>query len=156
VHSEEKRLLLIASLEREYAHQLEKPSHWLGIAVCEGWVPIVRSLFARVDQELTPFELRRFRWIQVKQKWGGLRAYYQLDGKQTRLHVDLMTQDSAIHLASRDDDPLSAKIDNLVKEAAERAAQSCEMCGEPGEVLNLSGWIVVACPHHQDREKWPG
>lgn len=148
-YDSKKLLAEIKALEKQYAHQLEKGPHWLGIAVLPGWLPIVSALLARIDRELTPFELRRVRWAQIKQKWGGLRMYYHLDGQLARLHMDLATPDALIHLVEGIDDPLTLKIDRFIQDAAEKASNTCEICGEPGEKVNNAGWIMVACPAHR-------
>ena len=146
---ERKTLAMINDLERRYAHQLERPPHWLGMSIWDGWIPIVRALFERIDRELTPFELRRFRWSQIKQKWGQLRAYYHLDGQLARQHIDVMTPTDLIHVVSGRDDPLSTKVDEFIRNAAKQAADSCEMCGAPGKVVNCKGWVVVTCLAHE-------
>lgn len=141
----------IASVEKKFAHQLEKSrGHWLGIDVGLGWIDIVEALCARIDRELTPFERRRFRWSQIKQKWGELRAYYHLDGALARLHVDVATPTERLHFVAGKDDPLSIKVDAFVLEAAEQASRTCEICGAPGSRSRQGGWILIACETHGD------
>jgi hypothetical protein len=151
-------LRAIAALERQYRHQLETAPHWLGISVSIGWVPIVRALLARVDREFAPLERRRIRWAQIKQKWGELRAYYHLDGELARLHLDLLTPDGEhVHVVQDEEEPLAAKLDRIIAEAAKEASKTCEICTAPGERVNNGGWIMVACPAHRERmeeEPW--
>ena len=59
--------------------------------------------------------------VQVKEKFGGLRFYYQ----------------------GGDD-----KIDGMVRMAESWAAHSCEECGAPG-TSGGKGWIKTLCPVHR-------
>jgi hypothetical protein len=140
-------------LEETYWHQFEAAPKWLGIAIRAGWIPIVEALFQKIDHELSPFERRRIRWVQVKQKVGELRVYYHVDGRSPHLHVDLMSPQEHAHLivGQPGNDQLSAKIDGYVKIAAQLASKTCEVCGGPGVKQNASGHIMVACPKHLGR-----
>ena len=141
----------IAALETKFAHQFERsPGHWLGIDVGLGWIDIVEALCARIDRELTPFERRRFRWSQIKQKWAELRAYYHLDGSLARLHVDVAGPMERLHFVAGKNDPLSTKVDAFIREAAEAASRTCEVCGAPGRRSKQGGWFLVACQRHED------
>ena len=141
-------LRAIAALEEQYKNQLETGPNWLGISVNVGWLPLVRALFARVDRELTPFERRRVRWAQIKQKWGGLRAYYHLAGERRQVHVDIMTPTEHVHLVEGDATPLSTKLDRMIADATAEASRTCEICGEPGTRVNHGGYVFVACAKH--------
>ena len=140
----------IAALEKQFAHQIHR-RRWLGIGIDAGWLPIVRALFMRIDRELTPFERKRLRWVQIKQKWGELRAYFYLDGKQGRLHIDIMAGNEHAHIVQGKEEPLAAKVDRIIAEVAEEASRTCEICGEPGRKVNNGGWIMVACPKHEGK-----
>ena len=120
------------------------------ISVHAGWLPILNALCERVGEELTPFERRRFRWSQIKQKWGELRAYFDLDGELARVHVDIACPGELVHMVSGMDDPLATKIDALIAEAVEKAATTCEYCGAPGRRSQASsGYVHVACETHK-------
>ena len=109
----------IASLEKKFAHLIaQDPKHWLGIAVGPGWVGIVEALLERIDRELSPFELRRLRLVQIKQKLAELRVYYDLDGSLARLHLDVVGGAQRMCFVSGRDSPLSAKVDELIRAAA--------------------------------------
>lgn len=81
-------------------------------------MPIVDALYAKaieIDPDLVV--------EQVKEKFGGLRFYYDSDA----LNV----------------------IDKLVDEAEEQCWKTCEACGAPG-VLRGGGWLMTACDEHSD------
>ena len=139
----------IASLEKKFAHLIaQDPKHWLGIAVGPGWVGIVEALLERIDRELSPFELRRLRLVQIKQKLAELRVYYDLDGSLARLHLDVVGGAQRMCFVSGRDSPLSAKVDELIRAAAAQAARTCECCGADGVLVNDRGSLRIACPIH--------
>jgi hypothetical protein len=144
----------VAALERRYAHQLANTPQWLGIAVGSGWLSVVEALLAAVDRELSPFELRRFQWVQIKEKWGGLRAYYDLDGQPAALHADVMSLDGVTHLVVHEKrDPLAEKLHALVTAAVTQAARTCELCGSEEQVLLCAhgGHVQTLCAGDRDR-----
>ena len=139
----------ITALEKKFAHLIEQdPSHWLGIAIGPGWIGIVEALLERIHHELSPFELRRLRLGQIKQKFAELRVYYDLDGSLARLHVDIVGTTQRMHVVSGTDNPLSAKVDELIHAAAAQAAHTCECCGAPGALVNNGGWMMIVCQLH--------
>jgi hypothetical protein len=67
-----------------------------------------------------------FRFTQIKEKYGGLRIYF--------------------------DGVLSPEATALVEEAIDlaeaRAACTCERCGQPGRLFNRGDWLATACAEH--------
>lgn len=116
-----------------------------GICVGEGWWPIIESLCANIQGHIKwknetrerlladnphnhkiPDAVEQVVVAQIKEKFGGLRFYY--DGG-----------DSA--------------VDGMVRMAESWAARTCEECGKPG-VRRDGGWIKNLCDeHHEAREK---
>ena len=96
-----------------------------GFCVDEGWWPILESLCGQIQHHLD-WKNRQSEVVvqvkvaQIKEKFGGLRFYY--DGG---------------------DDG----IDGMVRMAESWAAHSCETCGAPGKSRD-GGWIKTLCDHH--------
>lgn len=103
-----------------------------GFAVGAGWWPILESLCAQIHQHVE-WKQNQFEKYQrgtgcpdvtiqqIKEKFGGLRFYY--DGG---------------------DDEVSG----MVRMAESWAARTCEVCGHPGS-LRTSGWMRTLCDHHE-------
>jgi len=96
-----------------------------GFCVDEGWWPILESLCGQIQHHLD-WKNRQSEVVvqvkvaQIKEKFGGLRFYY--DGG---------------------DDA----IDGMVRMAESWAAHSCETCGALGERRD-GGWIKTLCDRH--------
>jgi hypothetical protein len=100
-----------------------------GFAIGEGWWPIIESLCANIqshtdwwnkNRETRPV-VEQVVVEQIKEKFGGLRFYYQ-GGDDT--------------------------IQGMVRMAEAWADRSCEECGAPG-TAGGKGWIRTLCPTHR-------
>jgi hypothetical protein len=100
-----------------------------GFAVGAGWWPIIESLCANIqshtdwwnkNRETRPV-VEQVVVEQIKEKFGGLRFYYQ----------------------GGDD-----YIRGLVQMAESWASHSCEECGAPG-TRRSSSWIRTLCDYHE-------
>jgi hypothetical protein len=114
-------------MEEKYPKMFSKP--YGGFAIGEGWWPIIESLCGQIqsytDWNNTNRETRpvvpQTVVMQVKEKFGGLRFYY--DGG-----------DEAVA--------------GMVRMAEAWADHSCEECGAPG-TSGGKGWIRTLCPTHR-------
>lgn len=93
-----------------------------GIAVNDGWFDIINQLCININshmkwkKDIEPIELE-----QVKEKFGGLRFYFQGGDEYIR---------------------------GLVSMAESMSGVTCEECGAPGETGGR-GWISTLCPTHR-------
>jgi hypothetical protein len=55
----------------------------LGIGICKGWYPIFSKLCQEIDLVMGDNK-QGFHWVQVKEKFGAARFYWELDGVDTR------------------------------------------------------------------------
>ena len=94
-----------------------------GIAVGEGWWPIIESLCSSIQHHIKwkKGECPQVVVMQIKEKFGGLRFYY--DGGDDY-------------------------INGMVSMAESWANKSCETCGAPGKTRE-GGWIKTLCDHHE-------
>jgi hypothetical protein len=99
-----------------------------GFAVGEGWWPILEALCGNIQSHIDWWNKNReTRPVveqvvvhQIKEKFGGLRFYYEGGDEQ---------------------------ISGMVTMAEAWAYHSCETCGKPGKTTS-AGWIRVACEEH--------
>jgi hypothetical protein len=126
--SEEDRYEVFAKqMEEKYPKMFAQP--YGGFAIGEGWWPIIESLCSNIqshtdwwnkNRETRPV-VEQVVVAQIKEKFGGLRFYY--DGG---------------------DDQISG----MVRMAEAWASHACEECGAPG-TAGGKGWIKTLCPTHR-------
>jgi hypothetical protein len=85
-------------------------------SVGKGWSPLIREAFEKKPDNCTI--------VQVKEKFGTLRIYYDIGGD----------------IEYTDDPEYHKLINRLVSESG----KICERCGQPGSLRNLS-WIQTLC-----------
>lgn len=107
-------------------------SQYGGFAIGPGWWPIIESLCRHIQHHIDWKQEQKEKYgrgegcqqvvvAQVKEKFGGLRFYY--DGGNER-------------------------IDGMVSMAEAWAAHVCETCGKPGKSRS-GGWIRTLCDEHE-------
>jgi hypothetical protein len=123
--SEEDRYEAFAkSMEEKYPKMFSQS--YGGFAVGEGWWPILQALCSNIQHYLN-WKNRESEVVpqvvvaQIKEKFGGLRFYY--DGGDDQ-------------------------VTGMVRMAEAWADKSCETCGAPG-TSGSKGWIKTLCPTHR-------
>jgi hypothetical protein len=104
-----------------------------GFAVGKGWWPIIESLCANIQSHIDWQNKNHEKHPvvsqvvveQIKEKFGGLRFYYQ--GGDDNVH-------------------------GMVRMAESWADRSCEECGAPGTRRN-GGWIRTLCDLHENQHQ---
>ena len=102
-----------------------------GFAIGKGWWPIVEALSRQIQSHIDWANEQKEKYgrgegceqvvvVQVKEKFGGLRFYYNGGNDM---------------------------IDGMVRMAESWAAYSCEECGAPGKRTG-DGWIRTLCEFH--------
>ena len=94
-----------------------------GDEVGQGWAPIVLKCHKEL-KHLDP----GYRISQIKEKFGGLRYYYD-----SSLAFDHVTRDV---------------MDSVVVAAEHRCSHTCEVCGASGRVRHNGGWWKTLCDDH--------
>lgn len=111
-----------------------------GFAVGPGWWPIIESLCRNIQEYIdnrertrevllknNPYNIKipdaipQVEVAQIKEKFGGLRFYYNGGDEY---------------------------IDGMVRMAESWAGNTCEECGVLGK-LRMGGWIRTLCDHHE-------
>jgi len=90
-----------------------------GFECGDGWYGVIESLCETIDSY--DGELRV---VQVKEKFGGLRFYYDGEG--------LSEQDAM-------------RLQGAVRMASNVSYQVCELCGDEGEMRDNEGWYKTRC-----------
>ena len=115
-----------------------------------GWVALVRELLRDIDALIG--DEQDFRILQLKEKFGTLRFYYQVDGRKT-INADLFLPEGTkrIQIPPQDVDERFVKLRERVAKAEADSAHICERCGAPG-VLEKAGWWKVRCAACRDAQ----
>ena len=103
-----------------------------GFCIDKGWWPIIETLCANIQSHIDWKQEQKEKYqrgigcnqvivVQVKEKFGGLRFYYE--GGDDEIH-------------------------GMVRMAEAWADHSCEECGAPG-TSGGKGWIKTLCPTHR-------
>lgn len=113
-----------------YPKMFSKP--FGGFAVGEGWWPVLEALCNQIQHHVKWRQEQKEKYnrgngcpdvvvAQIKEKFGGLRFYYD-GGDDT--------------------------VDGMVRMAESWAARTCEQCGKPG-TSRSGGWIQTLCDEHE-------
>jgi hypothetical protein len=126
--SDEDRYEVFAKqMEEKYPKMFANP--YGGFAIGEGWWPIIESLCSNIqshtdwwnkNRETRPV-VEQVVVAQIKEKFGGLRFYYEGGDEQ---------------------------ISGMVRMAEAWASHACEECGAPG-TSGGKGWIKTLCSTHR-------
>lgn len=111
---------LLADFPQLYQNEHLRKNGYFSVG--DGWEPIIRKLSEKVFAEyLTLSSEQQAQWcvIQVKEKFGGLRYYY--DGVSTE------------------------GMAHAIDEAEKEAYRTCEVCGAPGTNANVCNWTLTLC-----------
>jgi hypothetical protein len=100
-----------------------------GIAVGEGWLPIINELCHEI-KTVTDSLIA----TQIKEKFGGLRFYYTFDENDDLSSIDY------------------EKINLLVRKYEIVAENTCESCGNATNLSKSGHWYKTICPDCHDGE----
>ncbi len=145
---------LIAALPYQFAGKN------IGIGFHRGWHGLFSRLCFCVDEALGENK-RGFHWMQVKEKWGALRAYHNMGRTEDGANYSPfkiseqqpnggMKQVLVMNEESSPSDPVGKRVSDLIDAACEEAAHTCMVCGEPAQIKNL-GWVACLCDHHEQK-----
>jgi hypothetical protein len=95
-----------------------------GFELGDGWSGLIETLCARIDTILREAPGASIDVRQAKEKFGGLRFYYTLQGVS---------------------EPTERAVREAVDLAQMASAHICELCGRPGSLGILDGWLTTQC-----------
>ncbi|MBB3176344.1 hypothetical protein [Variovorax sp. Sphag1AA] len=139
-------MISMDELQHRFPYQFEGEN--IGYESYRGWLPILADACERIDAVLV--DKRDFHWMQIKEKFGGARLYYQL-GTSKRTIVDVQVSESVttVKTPTRRGDPMAEAIDAIVDEAELRTKTSCIVCGAQAETAAYDGYLMTLCQAHQ-------
>ena len=89
-----------------------------GIECGDGWL----GLIVRLCRKLTGLKMRNFRVVQIKEKFGTLRFYFD---RAPRRKIK--------------------EIINFINEAEIESSHTCEVCGAPGRLKQIRWLLLTRC-----------
>jgi len=107
----------------------------IGLGAGVGWWPALEESFAEITAILEKHPGLGFNAVQIKEKFGGLRFYYD-----TSVAKDCTLSEESKGFARQ-------MIDQAVERAEAKASVACEVCGQPGKRRG-GGWIRTLCDEH--------
>lgn len=90
----------------------------------DGWFDLIKDLCEKITAEGISITV-----MQVKEKFGGLRFYFDMNAGTTQEQY--------------------TRVNELVVEAEAKSEVTCEDCGQPGKIRSGS-WIRCLCDEHSD------
>ena len=138
-------------LRAKYSYQFNGRN--IGFGFYKGWFSILVKACEDIDQ-LLGAEKYGFHWVQIKEKFGTVRMYWEWDRKA----ANEFPKESSINLRyqqvlaphNKHDDAahLSDQLHAIVEAAETHTYHVCMVCGEPGKQVSFSGFIQTLCPEH--------
>ena len=105
-----------------------KPESWslddAKAAVGKWWHKLLEEVYVELNK------YSNFRIVQVKEKWGKLRIYFD-------------PIDQAIFLEQ--EDQLWIKFWDYLAKIEKRSGSICEDCGEKGSLVKIGSWLKTHC-----------
>jgi len=102
------------------------PKIWSDLS--PGWYEVVDRFCSRVETTLPADELRRLKFLQLKEKFGTLRIHVEYRGRHTS--------------------PAWLAVRKMIDSAQEEADKSCQVCGARSELRQVNGWHMTLCDQH--------
>jgi hypothetical protein len=97
-----------------------------GFETPPGWDNVLRRLSATLSN-ICVADGCEINVVQVKEKFGGLRFYYDGKGDCARINAAIAATEAECY-------------------------QTCGNCGEPGTLVNDHGWLAVLCDKHKSED----
>ena len=114
---------------------------YCGWGVGPGWQELLYTLCKHIEDTLNRYGVPKDMFVvaQVKEKFGGLRFYYEWKA------TDDVTMQNRIGLANED-------VKEWTRSAEQKADATCEVCGKPGKLIR-TGWWKVRCQECDETNK---
>lgn len=121
------------SLKARFAYQFSGPM--ISMSLTRGWFTIFEQLCKDIDYALGN-DKRAFHWVQIKEKFGSARVYFQMAAGISDKEPELMT-----------------KLLELKNEAEGASSKVCAACGQPGTIERDTGWMLALCARHREQQE---
>lgn len=111
-----------------------------GICCGDGWRTIIEDACQKISEVNKEYPLLRVEFSQVKEKFGGLRLYFEIKKPAYDYTGTLGAETKA----------LVYKVSEIVKIAEDLSYITCDVCGKPGKESGTS-WISTRCDEHRSK-----
>lgn len=120
---------------RRYPKQFEGGTHFLGITIGDGWIPLIDRVCREVSQILSNDEMDAFHWLQIKTKLGRLVMSWGPRPRVVghRANMDTPSDDSTHRVVDDFDTEVRTRIGKTINQASEESERTCEDCGDRGQ-----------------------
>ncbi len=124
--------------------------------VSDGWYELIHDLCSEITEIYNKSgQPVTMKLVQVKSKFGCLRWYYNLPGKEMGIHAFDSLGGGSVRLCPKGEtDSLESKIAECVKKYEAKSATICEYCGaDNAELCNeppVFRWVSTLCPSCRD------
>jgi hypothetical protein len=120
-----------------------------GIACGAGWKDLIGDACEKL-QKFADENGITIEFAQVKEKYGGLRLYIDVDYPEGHKFKDVVVQDAEESL-KEEINQLWRDIYTIVGEAEKKSYRTCEVCGNTGETRS-GGWVRTLCDEHANEK----
>ena len=145
-------------LRAKYQYMFEGDN--IGLSISKGWFPIFSKLCQDIDTLLGP-DKRGFHWRQCKEKFGTARWYWAMKGVKPSIRISVISQEGVTEFENK---PKVSKtktasvhitqlIGELIDIAEKKTRSACIVCGEPGELDQHQGYVLLLCPAHKKERR---
>lgn len=107
-------------MQKELQEQFLSTFKWIDAPIqCgNGWYALLWNLNLKINEYLEKRNIKNFRVIEIKEKFGSLRIHSK---------------------------PIYKEIQSLIDLAEEQSNFICEFCGDNGFQYNIRGWVTTIC-----------
>ena len=133
-----------------------------GMSCGNGWYNLINNLCEDVTTTIGNKNIKIIA-AQVKEKFGGLRFYYDIDAPDTFVSkIDYIVSNAMFKIRLgklywRIQDfrkkfyrTTLEKIEDIISNAEHKSYKICEICGEPGKTRG-QGWVTTQCKKCWDK-----
>lgn len=137
-----KKIQDIQTLEQRFEYMFR--GSIISMEYYRGWFPDFVGLCIEIDAMLGKHK-SWFRWVQVKEKFGGCRMYYSLRPDDFNEDLD---EDDQVTEFPEDLVRIRAGVRQAVDYAAQQMNDKCCVCGEAAIVDRHGAMLATLCNYH--------
>jgi hypothetical protein len=109
-----------------------------GIETADGWYQLIDNLCSRLQFDTDTNGYPQVEFTQVKEKFGGLRAYYTSVPSKKNLEENKKYPGRL--------ERMFGVQEGVISVFEQLSEQTCEVCGKMDGVMQTEGWIYTRCP----------
>lgn len=127
-----------------------------GCDVSDGWYNLIHDMCAEIEKAYKEANLEvDIVPVQVKEKFGSLRFYYDIREKEKNIHAIDALNVGSIRIGASDNEGIYDKVREIIYKYEDKSKSVCERCGKEGELRRDLGWITCLCDacHQEELDK---